>query len=97
MKVNICGIPHSVIYCEDTIDAGDTRFGQIEYLEAKIKINKNATKELQEETLCHEMVHGILVHIGRQDLNDDENFVQALGNAIFNGFEVKRYDESGDK
>jgi len=35
------------------------------------------------------MTHGILVHIGRQDLANDETFVQTLGNAIFQGFEVK--------
>ena len=31
-------------------------------------------------------MHGILVHIGRADLSEDETFVQSLGNAIFQSF-----------
>lgn len=58
-KVNICGIPHKVVYCEDNFDV-DSHFGQIDYKEATIKVNKNMPKELIEETLAHEIVHGSL-------------------------------------
>ena len=46
-------------------------------------------EELKRETICHEMVHGILVHLGYQDKSNDEQFVQALANAIYQGFEIK--------
>ena len=49
--------------------------------------------EVKEETLCHEMVHGILTHMGYDNLSNDERFVQALGNAIYQGFEVKKFME----
>jgi hypothetical protein len=45
------------------------------------------------ETITHEIIHAILVHIGRSDLSEDETFVQALGNAVYQTFmsdEIKR-------
>lgn len=90
MKVNICGILHDVVETENKFDA-DLHLGQIDYEKLEIKINKDAKPKLQEETLCHEMVHGILVHLGYNSMADDEQFVQALGNAICQGFNVKKY------
>ena len=95
MTVNICGIPHTVIEKEDSFDV-DSHFGQIDYRKAEIIINKDMPKEMKAETLCHEIVHGILVHIGRQDLSNDETFVQALGNAINQSFEVRRVTDERD-
>lgn len=66
MKVNICGIPHDVVEVEDTFNV-DCHMGMIEYKDCLIKINKNMADAMKKETLCHEMIHGILVHIGRQD------------------------------
>lgn len=88
MKVNICGIPYDVEYCKDAFNV-DAHFGQIEYKTAKILINEEMTDEMKAETLCHEILHGIFVHIGRSDLNNDEPFVQMLGNAINQTFAVK--------
>lgn len=89
MKVNICGIPHEVIKVKDDFTASANHLGEIRYLECKIYINDKLPKELEKETICHEMVHGILVHIGKQEMADNEEFVQALANAITQGFEVK--------
>lgn len=89
MTINICGIPHTVVEKEDNFDT-DTHFGMIDYGKCEITINKNIPEQLKKEALTHEIVHGILLHIGRQDLSGDETFVQALGNAIFQTFEVKK-------
>jgi len=88
MIVNICGIPHKVIECEDNFNV-DTHFGQIDYKACEIRINKDMATEAKEETICHEMVHGILVHLGYTEQSQDETFVQALGNAIYQGFKIK--------
>jgi Zn-dependent peptidase ImmA (M78 family) len=88
MKVNICGIPHTVIECEDHFDV-DTHFGQIDYKACEIMINENMATEAKEETICHEMVHGILVHLGYSEQSQDETFVQALANAIYQGFDIR--------
>ena len=88
MTVNICGIQHNIIECEDAFDV-DTHFGQIDYKECRIKINKELAKDFKNETICHEMLHGILVHLGYNEYSQDEQFVQALASAINQGFSIK--------
>lgn len=92
MKVNICGIPHKVVECEDKFDV-DAHFGQIDYKTCEIRINKDMTESSKKETICHEMVHGMLIHLGYNEQSQDEQFVQALANAIYQGFEIKSDSE----
>lgn len=92
MIVNICGVPHKIIECEDKFNA-DVHFGQIDYKTCEIRINKDLTEENKKETICHEMVHGIFVHLGYTDYAQDEQLVQALGNAIYQGFSIKAESE----
>ena len=87
-KIFICGIPHTVIECEDAFDV-DAHFGQIDYKACEIRINKNMSEEAKKETLCHEILHGMLVHLGYGEKSDDEQFVQSLGNAIYQTFTLK--------
>ena len=91
-KVNICGIPYTVKECEDHFDS-DCHCGLIIYSECLIKINKNMHEEMKKATICHEIMHGILLNIGREDLSNDENFVTALGNAVYATFEVKEVEK----
>lgn len=90
MKVNICGILHEVIECEDNFDV-DAHFGQIDYKACNIRINKDMAEEAKEETIIHEMIHGILVHLGYSEQSEDETFVQGLANAIYQGFDIKEW------
>ena len=92
IKVNICGLEHTVRYYDDAFNVDD-HWGMIDYAKCEIRINKNMNLAAQEETLCHEIVHGILVHIGYDELSQDEQFVQALGNAIFQSFTVKKVQD----
>ena len=92
MKVNICGVPHIVKECEDKFDA-DAHFGQIDYKKCEILVNKDLSEESKTETICHEMVHGIFIHLGYNNLANDEQLVQALGNAIYQGFDIKEVSE----
>lgn len=91
-RVNICGIPHKVVECEDKFDT-DCHFGQIDYKACEIRINKDISPASKKETLCHEMLHGMLVHLGYAEASQDEQFVQALGNAIYQSFEIKAESE----
>lgn len=93
MRISICGIPHEVVECEDKFDADQMHLGQIEFKDAKILINRNIAHVVKEATICHEVLHGMLVHIGRDDLSNDEQFVTALGNAIYQAFNVRYLDE----
>ena len=88
MKVNICGIPYEIEYCKDNFNM-DTHFGDVDYVKCLIRINEELNEESRKETLCHEIVHALLIHIGRNDLSGDETFVQSLGNAISQSFEAR--------
>ena len=92
-KVMICGIPHKVIMCDDDFNL-DLHFGQIKYEKAEIKINRGATEELQMQTLFHEMLHGMLMLIGRNEEAGDEGLVQGLANAMYQSFRLR---EDGEK
>ena len=41
------------------------------------------------QTLFHEMVHGMLIMIGRNDEACDECFVQAFANALYQSFQLR--------
>lgn len=89
-KVIICGIPYEVITKEviDCEGEGKT-LGHIDYANQKITLREDLPEETRKETLIHEMIHGILCHIGRDDLNN-EDFVQSMANALFNSsIEIK--------
>lgn len=92
MVVNICGIPHKVKEVDSTL-GNDGGCGVINFLKAEIEINSAQAPECKKETLIHEMVHGMLSHIGRDDLSENETFVQSLANAIYQGFEIKEIEE----
>lgn len=90
-KVFICGIPYRVEFCHDNFDS-DLHFGMIDYSRALIKINCDASEELQMQTLFHEMLHGMLVMIGRSDESQDERLVQGLANAMYQSFCLKDFN-----
>lgn len=83
--INICGVPYTITECDDKFNV-DTHFGMVDYTGCDIRINKGLTKAGKRETLCHEILHAILVHIGRNELSADETFVQSLSNAIYQSF-----------
>lgn len=87
-KVNICGIPHDVIECEDTLGT-ETHFGMIDYQKCEIKINKDLTDEAKAETLCHEILHGIFIHLGYEKDAENEQYIQCLAQAINQSFTVR--------
>ncbi|MEE1163504.1 MAG: ImmA/IrrE family metallo-endopeptidase [Lachnospiraceae bacterium] len=91
-NVDICGIRYDVILCSDLFDA-DTHFGQIDYKQCTIRINEDMSERAQTETLCHEILHGILNYLGYTEHSENEQFVQALGNAINQSFTVKKGGE----
>lgn len=91
MQVNICGIKYKIKE-KDVINEGDEGIvqGRIEYSKQKIFLKKNLPEQTKEETLVHEIVHGILLHTGWMDLTSNEQFVQSLSNAIYQSFKIRK-------
>lgn len=93
--VKICGIPYKIIEKECIESSNGRCLGLITYDEGTIEIRKGQQPDYYRQTLIHEVVHGMLVMIGRNELSDDETFVQSLALAISQTFELKI--EEGDK
>ena len=93
--VKICGIPYKIIEKECIESSSGRCLGLITYDEGTIEIRKGQQPDYYRQTLIHEVVHGMLVMIGRNDLSEDETFVQSLALAISQTFELKI--EKGDK
>lgn len=91
MKVDICGLKYKVKEVE-VIDEGYEGIvqGRIEYSKQKILLKKKIPKQIKKETLIHEIIHGVLLHIGRTDLTEDEMFVQSLANGLYRTFEIRK-------
>jgi len=89
-KVNICGVPHKVFRKEDAFSSDTAHFGEIRLKECEIYLSTGMNPEMENQTLIHEMMHGILFGIGRNDLCHDEVLVQALAQAMAGSFEVKK-------
>ena len=89
--VNICGIPHKVIMRKDNFGTNEYHFGEIDYKKCEITLADDLPPKLREETLFHEMLHGIFFHIGREDLSQNESLIDALANAFMQSFEIKYF------
>ena len=87
-KVTICGVPHTIDIVDDKFGNNDL-LGQIEYAPAIIKLNGKMSDEMFNITCIHEVVHGMLVHLGYNQLSDDEVFVSSLAYAIEGTFKFK--------
>lgn len=90
MTVKICGMEYEVTTVDDPFRSDEA--GQADFREFKIRISSNLCEQAWKETLCHEMVHAILYHLGYNEQTEDEQFVQALANAICQSFEPKITD-----
>lgn len=86
-KVKISGIDYQVEIAEHRIanDDGDKLLGQIDYGGSTIYINEDQNEQLKGATLLHEIVHGILYHMGSKQ-NDNEKFVEGLSSGLHQVF-----------
>ena len=89
-KVNICGVKFKVSERKviDEPQEGIVQ-GMVEYSKAKIYLKKGLPKRLKEPVLYHEIVHGILIQLGYDKLNEDETFVQQMANALYGTFKLR--------
>lgn len=67
----------------EQIDKYERLLGQIEYIEQKIKIDKNISEDMKKEVLIHEIFHGILEKLGYIELNEDEQKVQSIASTLY--------------
>lgn len=89
-KIDICGVPFKIKQV-DVLGEADTGIvqGEIHNSQGKIIICKRLPKRIKKRVLYHEMLHGILVQLGYNELSEDEIFVQSMSNAMYQMFKLR--------
>lgn len=82
MQVEILGVNYEIKEL-DIIDENPDVLGQIIYQKQQIEIKKSLKKDMKNTTIIHEMIHGILFHSGKQELNEKEDLVESLSSSIY--------------
>jgi len=86
MKTIICGIPVSIVQ-RATNTKDDNNYGRFSGKEALITLDKTMPKAIQEATLVHEWVHGVLEYNG---IDHGEILVAVLATELYrSGYRVK--------
>ncbi|MCB2829755.1 hypothetical protein K3N62_06950 [Streptococcus dysgalactiae subsp. dysgalactiae] len=70
-NIKIGGLTYSVEKTSD-LQGKDGNWGLIHYKTQQIKLDDSLTEQLEDQTLIHEMTHGILVEAGYTDHNEDQ-------------------------
>jgi len=71
------------IHFRDRMTSGYRTGGEIFYGDCCVEINNDMSKRYKEQTFIHEMCHAIMHQIGRDDLKDDEAFINQLANTLY--------------
>lgn len=82
MQVEILGVNYEIKELE-IVDENPNVLGQIVYQKQEIQIKKSLLKDMKNSTIIHEIVHGILFHSGKQELNEKEDLVESLSSSIY--------------
>jgi len=79
----------------DVIKEPSENSGLMEYEDQRITLNDSMGLHCELETLLHESFHAMLTCIGKEELSDNEGFVQAASNALtallINNIDLIRY------
>lgn len=82
-KVKIGGLKYSVSEVEDLAheERSPGLLGCIDYHQLTIKVEKDLNPKMQEQTLVHELVHGVFVEAGYEQ--HEEEMVNRIGKVMY--------------
>ena len=89
-RINICGMTYEIEEKEDIFTSDGVHFGEVDFTQNKIMISKSLTAEQKEATIFHEILHAILTTLGYQNESNNEQFVCAVSNAMYQTFTLNR-------
>lgn len=93
-KVKIGGITYAVEQ-HDHLGADHGLCGQIHYEKAIIKIDSAMSSEKQEQTLVHEILHGIFHEAGFREQDEDQ--INRVANVLYQVMKDNQFDFKGGK
>jgi len=81
--MKICGHNYKIVFVPHFKGADGTEYcGEIRYVERFIGIDSAMKKDVIEESLIHEILHGIIYH-SNQRTNHNEQAIQAISNGLY--------------
>ncbi|MCR5617884.1 MAG: hypothetical protein K6F83_06315 [Clostridiales bacterium] len=80
--IDILGQRYLIRYV-DCVNKEEPRKGEINFLTHEIRIDCTMPKDLQEQTLLHEVIHAIGDLLGIEELINNEGTVQSLSSALY--------------
>lgn len=84
-RVKIAGVVYEVNIAENRSEKDGKLLGEIVYHEGTIYLNEDQRPDIMAATFLHEVVHGVLYHMGSK-LNDDEKFVEGFTSGLYQVF-----------
>lgn len=81
-KVTILGLEYKVEEVE-VVDRQEALWGEIDYENLSIRIDVGLSEARKQQTLLHEIMHGILEELGYSELNEDETAVRGIAAALY--------------
>ena len=83
MKIKVGGIFYKVIYKRNLKDDSTDVWGYVDYAQTKIYIEKKLSKQKQNQTLTHEVLHAIFHEAGLDNIANDEKIILPLGYVLY--------------
>lgn len=80
--INILGLEYKIEEVEQ-VDKNQRLFGEIDYVNQIIKVEKDLTTDKKIEVLIHEIIHGIFEALSFEEENKNEHLTQALACSLY--------------
>ena len=81
-KITVMGIEYTVEYVE-VVNKEEPRFGQVDFFESRIQIDRSLSEDMKKQTLLHEILHCICQGLGLYDIGENENAIQSMATALY--------------
>jgi hypothetical protein len=81
--IDILGLTYRVVQEADPRDDWRHVWGLIDYENLIIHVKKDLPRDYKEDTLMHEIMHGVLERLHYIDQTRDEDYVTRLGMGIY--------------
>jgi hypothetical protein len=92
------GVTYNVEFSDNRPErVRNTVTGEIIYPLSKVVLYNNhvgytSTLQYKELSFYHELIHGILTNMGKDELNDDEGFVEGFANLLHQYMKTSKYE-----
>lgn len=80
--IEILGVPYTIREVP-VINKDTFTLGQINYITQEILLDETLAPEQKEVVLLHEILHGICMATGLDQINEDERAIQQLATALY--------------